>query len=309
VDDALDLVWHRAELPNHVLSAAEIAQCQPDQRQAMIALGLLRRTSDATAVMCEDCGPPHPAESIRDPRKPQQPYYVCPEIGRVQLAPSDLQRWEADFGQIAVLIRGAVGLTAKLATLVPSRIWLLGRQQTGDTYFELFLMRGLCWPDGVQLLNECARVQQSPAPVVLVPYRLPSSGSAAPLWPVLTLAEVVSLRSSSLVVDLAPLAAVVGRSRITSTASDRKAPRMRMSRSLGTPEAVRVMTEYLQHSGLTDTEFGNRFNTTDKTVRNFRRSGKVRRSTFEAMAKSLGLTTEELLRGELPPSMKRSAGR
>jgi hypothetical protein len=97
MNDALELLWRRAELPNHVLSAPEIAQWQPDQRQAVFDLGLLRRTSDATALICDCCGPPHPVEVIRDPRKPQQPYYLCPEIGRVRLALSDLQRWEADF--------------------------------------------------------------------------------------------------------------------------------------------------------------------------------------------------------------------
>ena len=138
VNDALDGVWRRAELPNHVLSAAELARWQPGERDAIIALGLLRRTSDATALICEDCGSPHPVEVIRDPRKPQQPYYLCTEIGRVPLTPSDLQRWETDFDQIAVLIRRAVGLTGKAVTLVPSRIWLLGRKQTGDKYWDCF---------------------------------------------------------------------------------------------------------------------------------------------------------------------------
>src|SRR6266849_3018244 len=82
VNDALDLIWRRAELPNHVLSAAELAHWQPSQRDAIIKLGLLRRTSDATAMICEDCGTPHPVEVIRDSRKPHQPYYLCPEIGR-----------------------------------------------------------------------------------------------------------------------------------------------------------------------------------------------------------------------------------
>jgi hypothetical protein len=309
VNDALDLVWRRAELANHVLSAAEIARWPSDQRDAIINLGLLRRTSDATALICEDCGTPHPVEVIRDPRKPHQPYYLCPDIGRVPLAPTSLQRWEADFDQIAVLVRRAVGLTGKAATLVPSRIWLLGRQRTDDGYWELFLMRGLCWPDGLQLLDQCSRLQQSPAPVVVVPYRLPQGESAAKARPIRTLSEIASLDGSSLVVDFATLATAVGALGISPATSGKKAPRKRMSRSLGTPEAVQTVTQYLQHSQMTDTQFGNQFQTTDKTVRNFLNSGRMRRSNFEEMAKSMDLTTEELLRGELPPSMKRPAHR
>ena len=308
MNDALDLVWRRAELPNHVLSAARNRALATRAARCHNRLGLLRRTSDATALICEDCGPPHPVEVIRDPRKPKQPYYLCPEIGRVPLTPTDLQRWEADFDQIAVLIRRAVGLTAKAATLVPSRIWLLGRQQTEDRYWELFLMRGLCWPDGVQLLNQCSRVQQSPAPVVVVPYRLPSGGSAAPSWPIRTLAEVVTLAGSSLVVDIATLASRRWRLRIP----PRWARGRRDSACPGLSARLkrcRVVTQYLQHTQMTDTQFGNQFQTTDKTVRKFLNSGQMRRSNFDEMAKSMGLTSEQLLRGELPPSMKQPARR
>jgi hypothetical protein len=53
-----------------------------------------------------------------------------------------------------------------------------------------------------------------------------------------------------------------------------------------TPEAVKVMTEYLRHTGLRDTQFGNQFQSTDRTVRRLRLNGTLRRSTFEAMAES-----------------------
>ena len=129
-----------------------------------------------------------------------------------------------------------------------------------------------------------------------------------PSWPVRTLSEVVSIEGTSLVVDVETLMAAVGACGASARLST-KPPRQRMSRSLGTPEAVQAVTQYLQYTQMTDTQFGNQFQTTDKTVRNFRRSGKVRRSTFEAMANSMGLTSDQLLRGELPPSMKQPARR
>jgi hypothetical protein len=306
LSDALNLVWRRAEIPNHVLSAAEIAPWQPDQLKAIIELGLLRRTSDATALTCEDCGQPHPVEIIRDPRKPQQPYYLCGEIGRVRLAPTDLWRWEVDFDQVAAQIRQVVGLTGKASTLVPSRIWLLGRQRTESRGWELILMRGLCWPDGLQLLDQCSRLQQSPASVIVVPYRLPLiEGSPARPWPIRTLSEIVSLEGMNLVIDFAALDSAIGAFGRVSADSGENLPRKRMSRSLGTPAAVKVVTEYLEHRSLTDTHFGNEFNSTDRTVRNFRKTGKMRRSTFEEMARCMGLTVEELLRGDWPSSTGR----
>ena len=129
-----------------------------------------------------------------------------------------------------------------------------------------------------------------------------------PSWPVRTLSEVVSLAGSSLVIDIETLAAAVGTFGSSATLS-MKPPRQRMSRSLGTPEAVHAVTQYLQHTQMTDTQFGNQFQTTDKTVRNFLNSGKMRRSNFEEMAISMGLTPDQLLCGELPPSMKQPARR
>ena len=308
MNEALDMVWQRAELRDHVLSARELARWQADQRDVITALGLICRTSDATALLCDDCGPPHPVEVIRDPRKPQRPYYLCPEIGRVPLTPTDLYRWKADFDQIAETIKAAIGLSGKTSTLIPSRIWLLGRQRIANTYWELFLMCGLCWPDGIQLLSQCSRIQQAPAPVVLVPYRLPVAGTVAPSWPIRTLSELVSFEGSSLVVDIPTLATAAGVSG-GSAALGTKPPRQRMSRSLGTPEAVQAVTQYLEHTQITDTQFGNQFQTTDKTVRKFLKSGRMRRSNFRDMASSMGLTTEQLLLGTLPSTMTRPSTR
>ena len=80
-------------------------------------------------------------------------------------------------------------------------------------------MRGLCWPDGVQMLTQCVRVQQSPAPIVVVPYRLPPGESATRPWPIRTLSEIVSLDGSRLVVDLASLTTAVGAVGISHAAS------------------------------------------------------------------------------------------
>src|SRR5437762_2936322 len=108
MSDVLDLVWRRAEIRDHVLSAAELALWKSDQLDAILKLGLLRRVPDATALMCDDCGSPHPVEVIRDPRRPAEPYYLCPEIGRVRVKAEDLHLWEVDFDQLAALIRRTI---------------------------------------------------------------------------------------------------------------------------------------------------------------------------------------------------------
>jgi len=143
----------------------------------------------------------------------------------------------------------------------------------------------------------------------LVPHRLPSGFSPTTPTPIRTLSELVTLEDSRLTIDVTTLQIAAVTMVGDRTELRKKAPRKRMSRTLGSAEALRVVTEYLDQTKLTDTQFGNQFDTTDRTVRSFRRTGKMRRSNFEAMATSIGLTRDQLLRGELPPSLKRAARR
>ncbi len=82
-----------------------------------------------------------------------------------------------------------------------------------------------------------------------------------------------------------------------------------VARSVGTQAAVDAVHDYIAGKVWTLTQFGNQFQTTDRTVRRFLKSGKMRRANFEAMAESMGVTADQLLRGELPASIKRGARR
>jgi len=78
------------------------------------------------------------------------------------------------------------------------------------------------------------------------------------------------------------------------------AGRPRLPRSAGSPQAVRAVVAYMEGRGLGVTQFATQVDTTDRTVRNFLKRGKMRRSSFKTMAARMGLTTEQLLRGEVP---------
>ncbi len=75
-----------------------------------------------------------------------------------------------------------------------------------------------------------------------------------------------------------------------------KRPRLRAT--INCPSAARRMEAYLQSKGMSQTAFANQVNTTDRTLRSFRKTGKVRRDIFEAIAKAMGTTTETLLKQE-----------
>lgn len=94
------------------------------------------------------------------------------------------------------------------------------------------------------------------------------------------------------------------RASLIDTAQDLTLSRGEGSRSLGSPQAVRACREYMRSKILTPDEFAKRCGTSDRTVRNFFSTKKVRASIFQAIAEEMDLTAEQLLRGEWPPLHK-----
>jgi hypothetical protein len=74
----------------------------------------------------------------------------------------------------------------------------------------------------------------------------------------------------------------------------RKRPRWKAS--IGTHAAARRMEAYIKSHGMNLKEFAKRAGTTDKTLRKFRRIGRIKRSVFDDIAKAMGLTRDGLLK-------------
>lgn len=72
------------------------------------------------------------------------------------------------------------------------------------------------------------------------------------------------------------------------------------SRSIGTKAAVDAVIAFMHYRGLSQTQFAILAQTNERTIRKFLQTGKIRRSTFEDMAAGIGITKDQLLRGELP---------
>ncbi len=113
-----------------------------------------------------------------------------------------LRRWEIDFPRLAAATASALQPVGELETITPSRLWLLGRIAVGGEAHELFLARGLCWPDAADVIGRAPRLLQSPRRIVLAPGRVPGPG----LWQgeaprVLPLSALLSGDGSRLVAD------------------------------------------------------------------------------------------------------------
>jgi len=75
-------------------------------------------------------------------------------------------------------------------------------------------------------------------------------------------------------------------------------PAQRLPRSITSKGAAKRLEEYLTRNHIGQTEFAIKAGITDRTLRTFRNTGKVRRGTFDAIAKAMGTTREDLLKPE-----------
>jgi hypothetical protein len=72
----------------------------------------------------------------------------------------------------------------------------------------------------------------------------------------------------------------------------------RLQSTISSPIAARRMETYLDSNPTKRTAFAIQAQTTDRTLRSFRKTGKVRRDIFENIAKAMGITPETLLKPE-----------
>jgi hypothetical protein len=85
---------------------------------------------------------------------------------------------------------------------------------------------------------------------------------------------------------------------VDSNGANPSAGRTRLQATVTSLDAAHCMEAYMQSKGIGQTEFAVQVGTTDRTLRSFRKTGKVRRDIFDAIAKAIGTTREALLKSE-----------
>jgi hypothetical protein len=70
----------------------------------------------------------------------------------------------------------------------------------------------------------------------------------------------------------------------------------RFSGSVTSLSAARKLEAFVESKGMSFTDFAIQAGTTDRTIREFRKTGKVRRDIFHNIARAMGLKPEDLLK-------------
>jgi hypothetical protein len=176
------------------------------EREQVLSLGLLRQIEDADWVDCDACGEPHSEDIVFLGDGSTYAAIACPTVGLLHIPPERLERWEVDLGVVVKLLAPAFGLGGTPQEMKARRVWLLGNRRLAGRLAELFLVQGADWPGGLEILSSTPRLENSPAPVVLFPWRLPEEPARQDNGRALhSLHELVRLGESGLVASLNPL--------------------------------------------------------------------------------------------------------
>ena len=213
VNAMLDLVLRRFDVQDGAtFSADEVAQWPQGALDRIMATGLVREVAPADGLVCDQCEEACYITPLvqEDPRtgKPIGVFFcnTNEEVGRFTVDLERLRQWEACPDGLAQAVARALSTVGGVQEVVRGRVYWLGRIVLNGKSREVFLGRGLVWPDSSTVLGQAKRLAKAKAPVVLVPAVVPPEGVwNGRVFVVRPLTEVAMLAASGLSVAAAHL--------------------------------------------------------------------------------------------------------
>ncbi len=157
----------------------EVKRWPPGALDRLLAAGIIRETNPAREVTCGNCadGCLITPDIVEDQRTGEM---VCtgwchdPEDGGLVTFSIDrLRLWEPHFEGLASHVARELGTMGSMTTVVQGRVCLMGSLISDGCYRDVFMARGLTWPDAGGVLAQADRLKASVTPVVLVPDQMP----------------------------------------------------------------------------------------------------------------------------------------
>ena len=177
MNDYISAFWIRADLEDPVFIGDEIRRWPANIRHLFEFHSLIRQSENLRVIDCDACGDSHveEVEILTEPpgTKPRA-YISCPEAGRVFVEWERLQQWSVDLEALARTVAAALDLRDRIVSITPSRVWLLGTRKFVERMQDVFLVRGINWPDNRQILESATRLANSPCPLIFCLNRVPN---------------------------------------------------------------------------------------------------------------------------------------
>lgn len=276
------MIWASFDSPEPLLSHEEFTRWPADDVAALQTAGVLVRAASTDQAACPDCPDRHVEEvTVLEDEDGQRRYFIpCPDNLRVEISPSELQRWTIDFDTLARILAKSLNASGRVTSRVPGRLWRLGRVDWHGAGRDVLLARGLRWFDGAALIQ---RIDSSGRDIVFVADDLPPDH----VWPglrppLVALSAIASWQSGAMTLRVADLAVVV---------RDADARNQSLQPVTITPKqqkrAFRQAAGDVLKSALKD----------DMLVESYRENGSLRKAA-EALTREMGFTvTKERVSG------------
>lgn len=175
MDDVLRAILVRVELPDgQIIFAAHEATAWPRGTLARLTkLGILCKAAPAEEVLCDGCEVRCLIKpDIRvDPRTDKRVgKYFCGReetAGYITVPLDRMKQWAFSLAGLAAVVARAVGAAGKPVECEPGRLMMLGTVKVDGRTRELFLARGVAWPDAAYLFGNSSRLKMASHAAVL----------------------------------------------------------------------------------------------------------------------------------------------
>jgi hypothetical protein len=160
--EPLDMLWPSMETREPQWTNDTIARWPAGTFEQLRRAGLLQLAETSPYIVCPNCHRQHAAEMLWqiDATGQRKTYIVCPEAPRLEVSSEDLRCWTIDFDCLARSLANAMALSTRVKSLLPSRLWRLGRTRWQNTIRDVVLARGLFWPDGVEVTSSIGSLRK-----------------------------------------------------------------------------------------------------------------------------------------------------
>lgn len=198
----LRLAERRGGLP--VFAADDTRPWAPGAREALIDHAILKEIEPAQIVDCDGCIEQHALDiEIREYPTGMLGVAKCPTCGRVNIPLDRLRQWQLNPTQLARSVMNAIDSSGPLDEIITNRIWSLGTIPSDDTPRDIFIARGMDWPDAREIVRQAEPLRRAPAPLVLTYATIPNPAIWSGFRPAAeSLANICTLEDGQFAADL-----------------------------------------------------------------------------------------------------------
>ncbi len=190
----------------------EITVMRPWHKGAMeffLGQGILRQTEPSALVWLWECEEPDWVEPLWLPDARHggriMGFYDCRfnSCGIHTVEQERTWQWAPSFEGVKAMIRKLLNLTDQWPDDVPGRICFLGRVAHQGQSRDVFLVRGLHWPDGPAVLDKATRLKgTNNAAILHLEHMLPPEQRPASWQSVLSLEQTISIKDRKIILPI-----------------------------------------------------------------------------------------------------------